>query len=85
VCAEAVFREERAWGTGPYAGADYNHTLSHSRLRSQLSYTKGKGWGGSFLLVGHICVCLLIREQVKNQKEKGENEEEMGADSYVLE
>ncbi len=31
---EAVFKEKRGvWYMGPYAGADYNFTLSHCRLR----------------------------------------------------
>jgi hypothetical protein len=41
------------WGMGPYAVADYNFTLSHSRLRSQLSTpptsTKGMGRGWAHL------------------------------------
>jgi hypothetical protein len=35
--AEAVFKEKRViWG--PYAGADYNLTVSHNRLRSPVSF-----------------------------------------------
>ncbi len=31
------------WGMGPYAGADYNLTFSHSRLQTQIQYKQSKG------------------------------------------
>ncbi len=38
--------QRETWGMGPYAGADFNLTLSHSRRLSQLSTPKRWGLGG---------------------------------------
>jgi hypothetical protein len=55
---------------GPYAGVDYNSLYLYLIVKSTPwsaihPQFKGKGvdWGRSFLLVEHVCICLLISKQ----------------------